>query len=978
MPNVDPLQVLLSFGLVVAIVPTGLWLLQRVGESRPAADGFERCLLAIPVGISLWSLLLVASAQLGQFDPAVLGALGWLATFAARRSVLSVFSGQGKFGVAPWRGAAALLGLGLLAWLYAAFPSETLLGDRDEGLYSLTALLLQRTRGLVIDAPAVAAVAPALFKPFNHGQPVSFFLPGIYDTGHGLQLQFPPLLPTWIAQIAAATAGNGLFRTSALFALAAVLVFHALARRLLGPAAALLATVVFALNPAQVWIARVNLVEPLARLLVLGGLLAAVIALERRSGRQAVIAGILFGVAAFGRLDMVLLAPLSLAVLVVMRAWPSPRFDGASAPMASLAASTVAGQAAAVALLGLVSPTYLRVNAAPVMAAGVATLAALTALFLCRARPVEFLRAASSRRVFAVVAAAALLLLLAYAALLRPQIEPFALIDRPGHFLHGTRDYREQSLPALAAYLGWPTVLAAAIGAAIAVARVLLGRAHAALALIVLVFVPSAVIMLSNPRISPDHFWAVRRLVPLVIPGFALLAGYGVQALLASTLGRRQGIVAGALALGAAVSLIAAQWPTLFVRENEGLSAKLESFEQSLGETSLVVVRDFDPLATTLLLGFGRPVLPLRDATAVVDAAGRQFWSRCSAAGPCMLVHFDDRGLAGLAMGPRRRVSLERRQIDRTPVPLPRNTRLEVTSLILTPLAGLDSEAVNAFGGAYRDWNVDDAGFYLEDLTASSSGRWTNGDATIRMPRIDADTLEVGFVVPGGSPRDVSIALDGVVLHDGPLAGAQRLNFALPRVDGAAGTRLLRIRSATFNPKAAGLGTETRELGVWVYAARQFDSAAPRLARSSGDASYRSRLAVTGGPAPQALVIDSRGGAAQVTIAVANEGDSVWPGGMEVQADEVPVVLGIVWRRRADGAIAHEQRVALPFALHPGERIRMSPAPDPRRSDGSVLAPGDYELEFDLLQEHVTWFAPRGGLPARVPVVVVAGNGSDR
>jgi len=343
-----------------------------------------------------------------------------------------------------------------------------------------------------------------------------------------------------------------------------------------------------------------------------------------------------------------------------------------------------------------------------------------------------------------------------------------------------------------------------------------------------------------------------------------------------------------------------------------------------------------------------------------------------------MLVPFDARGLSGRVVGPRRRVSLERRQIERTPVPLPRNTRLEVTSLVLTPLTGLESEAVNAFGGAYRDWNVDDAGFYLEDLTASSSGRWTNGDATIRLPRVDADTLEVGFVVPGSSPRDVSIALDGVVLHDGPLAGAQRLSFALPRAEGAAGTRLLRIRSATFNPKAAGLGTEARELGVWVYAARQFDSATPRLARSSGDASYRSRLAVTGGPSPQALVIDSRGTAAQVTIAVANEGDSVWPGGMEVKAGEVPVVLGIVWRRRADGAIAHEQRVALPFALHPGERIRMSPAPDPRRSDGSVLAPGDYELEFDLLQEHVTWFAPRGGLPARVPVALVAGNGSER
>lgn len=973
MPTNDFLPALLALGVLAACVPTGLHVLRAAGgkdEAQPSTDWA----LAFPVGIAVWSVPLVAAAWAGVFSPTVLGIFGWVVTVAGV-SLLSVKNHRRRW---SWREKAALVALIGLAWLYAGFANESLLGERDEGLYSLMAMRLLRTGSLAVDIPAAASLAPALFQPFTDGPPPAFYLPGIYQTGIGLQLQFPPVLPAWIAQAAAATGGAGLFRANALFSLASVLVFHALARRFLRPTVALLATAIFALNPAQVWISRVNLVEPLARLLVLGGLLAAVLALEHRSKKLAFVAAGLFAAAAFGRLDLLLLAPLAVGATAVMHVWPSTRFDPARPTLAALAAATVAAQTAAVSLLAITSPEYLHVNAGTAWTAAGATLCALVLLAACRSRAALQFGSENSRRALALVLVASTVLLLVYAAWIRPHIEPFALIDRAGHALHGTRDYRERSLPNLAAYLSWPVVLAAAAGTAIALARIWLGRASAALMLAVLALVPPALVLLANPRISPDHFWAVRRFVPLVIPGFILIAGYGIQALLVRFGRNRQETIARVLTASAVGFFVLVQWPTLLARENHGLAGQLSTIAASLGDTSLVVARDLDALATTLLVGFGRPVLPLRDAAAEVNASSRRFWSHCTPEKPCALVHADASGLAGLTLGASRRVGVERRYFEQTPLPLPRAVRSDVSTFLITSVVGLADGSANRLGGAFLDWTIDEKGFHREDLLASSSGRWTDGDAMIRLPRVDADTLELQFVVPGHTARRVKITLDGSVLHEGPLAGQQRLTFPLRATDQRGTARELHLSSDPFNPKAAGVSADSRTLGVWVAAIRQYDSRVARLHRASERPALRSRVTPLVDPAAAPLVIDARSQVPRCTMMVANEGNEVWPGGDDVQAGEVPVALGIVWRRRGDGVVVHEHRVGLPFALRPGERIMMSPEIDPRRHGGQKLPPGEYELEFDLVLEGVTWFSQRGGVAARVTAAVGSDSGNGR
>lgn len=969
MPVIHTLQALSALGVLLAVVPTGFLLLRRVeGIVDPAAPSWN-WILAAPVGVAVWSLPLVVAAQVGSFRPDLLGAAGWLVT-------VSAFSRRGNWSWRPewlsWPKGLAWASVALIAWLYAAFPNETLLGNRDEGLYTLMALLLQRTGGLAIEAPSAtaAATAAAMYRPFVDGQ--VFHLPGVYATGEGLRLQFSPLLPAWIAQVATATAGFGLFRASALFALAAVVVFHALARRFVASGPALLATIVFALCPAHVWIARINLVEPLARLLVLGGLLAAVVAVERGARGLAVLAGLLFGAAAFGRLDMVMLAPATIAALAATRLWPSPRLERSAGALGALAAATTAAQCVAVALLAWSTPGYLRDNSGPVVAAGVAAFAGLAMLPLCGARALDVVRTPSARRLLGGATVLVLLLLLAYAALLRPYLEPYALIARPDHLLDGTRDYRERSLVNLAAYLGWPVVVAAALGSALALCRVLHGRAHAALLLIAMISVPAACVMLASPRVSPDHFWAVRRFVVLVIPGFALLAAYAVQALLVRLRLRGPRTIAVALAVVVALSMVAAQRHTLFVRENHGLAAQLVELDRAIGRSSLLVTRDLDALATTLAVGFGRQVMPLREVAAKVDPSAREFWSICTPADPCHLLHLDHRGLAGLALGSGRPVRVERRFIRPTALPLPVETSVETTAFFVTPVLGLDSQGPGTLVGAYRDWRVGESGLYIEDLLPSLSGRWTGSEATLRIPRIDADTLELRFVVPGKGLRAIAILIDGVVVHRGPLVGEQRLVHRLPPAPLSRATRELRIEAQAFNPRAAGDGPDARDLGVWIGAVRQYDSAAPRLESRAADTAYSSRVEVAGGPYTAPVEIGAGAAPARVTMAVTNSGGTVFPGGAEVNANEIPVALGIAWRRFGGGAVVHQQRVGLPFALRPGERILMTPEFEPPRAGDGSLAVGDYELEIDLVQDGVAWFASRGGVPAKLRINVTS------
>lgn len=100
--------------------------------------------------------------------------------------------------------------------------------------------------------------------------------------------------------------------------------------------------------------------------------------------------------------------------------------------------------------------------------------------------------------------------------------------------MDGTRTYDEWSMHWLAWWLGWLTLAVAVFAATVLVRRILDPArrgddpVHDWVAPLVVVLGTTA-LTLWRPGISPDHPWADRRFVPVVLPGLLLLACYGVK-----------------------------------------------------------------------------------------------------------------------------------------------------------------------------------------------------------------------------------------------------------------------------------------------------------------------------------------------------------------------------------------------------------------------------------------------------------------
>ena len=102
----------------------------------------------------------------------------------------------------------------------------------------------------------------------------------------------------------------------------------------------------------------------------------------------------------------------------------------------------------------------------------------------------------------------------------------------------------------------------------------------------------------------------------------------------------------------------------------------------------------------------------------------------------------------------------------------------------------------------------------------------------------------------------------------------------------------------------------------------------------------------------------------KIRVAVRNAGDAVWPAR---ERGLSPYRIGAAnrWLDAEGRAVTNDDgRGALPRDLPPGEEAEITfHVNAPRR-------PGDYLLELDMLQEGVSWFAPKGSPTLRVPVRV--------
>ena len=505
--------------LLLAYLPGALiFRLPGAERSRRAAlSAEERVFWAIAISVACSSVVAFTLAAIGAFqlervlliNGGISLAIGLLWRTRLR------FAGEAP---RPTRTAGAPLILVLLAAGIFFFvpPAEYINSDRDPAVYLNSGIQLARNGSFYIDDPMVRSV-PTEYRElfFASERPgASFdnrflgFLTLDEDAGTVIG-QFPHLYPAWIA-IAYETYGLTAARyVHGLWGLLGVLAVYLVGARLFGRRAAFAGAALLAVNVAQVWFARYFCTEMLFQALAFGGVLAYIRAHADGDRFFAPIAAILIGLTPFLHITgVVAVGALGLAALL-------GRYGGQPVLASFVLPLGAAGGLAAVYYLTVLTtytPLWYIRALRPEHVVVIAGALAVVLLAFAAGRP-GF--AARVRRWLPPTATAAICILAVYALFIRvkggiPATRDLTALDAYPEGLYSFTFYYLQPLGLAAALAGWAVV-----------SRRRFWPSWGFLALTA----TFAIAFFYDPHITPDHFWAGRRYVSVILPASLLLIG---------------------------------------------------------------------------------------------------------------------------------------------------------------------------------------------------------------------------------------------------------------------------------------------------------------------------------------------------------------------------------------------------------------------------------------------------------------------
>ncbi|RCV47914.1 hypothetical protein [Marinitenerispora sediminis] len=488
-------------------------------------------LTVVPV-VALGAWLLVAFPLLlaGQFTPLAGLVVGLPAVVAALAVVPRLVPDLPEEETPWWPVAAVVLVTLAFAVVQVLYHSEQLVIRRDPASYAQFTAWIAQHGSLPIpqSRDLIAGDDPAL----------SYDSAAYYQVGDVIWPQFlagAPLILSvgyWLGGL------DGMLVAAPLLGALGVLTFAGLAARLVGSRWAPLAALVLAVSLPEQWVSRSTYSEPAAQVLLLGALVLGHDALTREVGARerwgvphalAAAAGLAFGLGLVVRIDAlrdILPVVAFVGLLLLAR-------RGQAVPL--LAGLAVGLGYGLVAGFGLSRPylVYLSDSLRPLLLISGAVVVAValgTALLWRRGLP------RPDRWPWLPTAAAGLAVLVMAGFAVRPLIH----VERghgdditgiyigqvqeiEGLAVDPDRTYEEMTLYWVGWYVGLTTVLFATVGVALLLRRVLAGREPSwVLPLMMLTWTVAATLL--RPAITPDHPWASRRLVVLVIPAFVLLA----------------------------------------------------------------------------------------------------------------------------------------------------------------------------------------------------------------------------------------------------------------------------------------------------------------------------------------------------------------------------------------------------------------------------------------------------------------------
>ena len=725
-------------------------------------------------------------------------------------------------------GPAAVLPLILLAIGTQVFfpPSEYVIAGKDPGTYVGEGVQIAQ-RGALVTRDEVVASVPEPFRELffpSHQRDdyyalrfMGFF---IQDPGEGTVVgQFPHLFPAALAIGYGFDGLTGVRRTTPLLAMLGVLAVYFTGVHVFGRLAAFAAAVLLLVNVVQVWFGR----YPNAEVLMQGFVFAAILAtLHRQQDADdwfAVVGGLLLGLLLFLRLDAVfalggVIGALTLQAVAGRKfPWLLP---AAVIPPALLAAAYMLGPMRAYAVRYIAFIWNM-----PAWQHGVLVLAAagmLVGLRLAARSP--SIRAAVVRFVpmlIAVICCGAAL----YALYLREPAGRLAI-----HDAYALRMYA-------AFYVTVPAVLAAILGFALFV-RGWFWRAP----VFYLVAALFTCFLFYKIRIVPEHFWAARRLLPVILPTTMLLVAavaVGGRAFGPWWLrGARTALgLAFLLLLGA--NYLRASAPVRAHVEYEGLIPRLEQLAAQFGDRDLVIVESRDAGSDTQV--FGMPLAYIYARNVLVLNSARPDKRRLAeflawAGTRYQRLYFVGAGgtdLLSFSYG------LQPLSSDRFQVPEyesatngyprgPRRKEFEYGVYAFGPAAPRSREPFDLDVGTEDNLHV--LRFHASESLEGRSFRWTALQSFISVTSVPAGSRELVLVAgDGGRPpaapaAAVEVFLDGERLGSTVVKGSFAPHaFAIPpalaaRAAAAAEPVELRIVTATWNPAEVLGANDNRQLGI--------------------------------------------------------------------------------------------------------------------------------------------------------------------
>jgi 4-amino-4-deoxy-L-arabinose transferase-like glycosyltransferase len=336
-----------------------------------------------------------------------------------------------------------------------------------------------------------------------------------------------------------------LFQANLMIGAAVLVIMYAVTRRLAGPWLGLIPTVALALCMPMAAFSRVAYTEPISMLVILVGMLALTAAWRENRPLLWLLAGIGIGAACLCRVDGAL-AIAGAAVGFGALAGFAPQVE--SRRKALFGYLWFLAGAVPMYLLGWTdlkfhSPHYLYALRDEFGLLRIATLGVVLFAFLLGVLPLTGVGRWLARHRVGLArllggCTAALLVLLC----LRPLFSaPRSLAGgyasgvanrqrAEGLAIDGARNYSEQTVNWLSWYFGWPLVISAGI-AVVVIVWVIARRGNATLLLVFSVSAVNAMLYLNSANINPDQIWAMRRFLPIIIPGMLLAFAWGASEL---------------------------------------------------------------------------------------------------------------------------------------------------------------------------------------------------------------------------------------------------------------------------------------------------------------------------------------------------------------------------------------------------------------------------------------------------------------